>query len=59
MVVISDSYAYLTLRMTMIAGANKYQLEDELVLADDFITFMASAFALQKKCYLKPLVDRM
>ena len=59
MVVISDSYAYITQKMIMLAGASKYQLKDELVPADDFITFTASAFALQKKCYLKPLVDRM
>lgn len=43
----------------MIAGVVKYKLEKKLVPADDFITFVGAGFAVQKKCYLKPLISEM
>lgn len=52
-------YAYIDSKTALLSGAMEFHVADKIRPANDFFQIAGTALALQKKCYLKPKIDKM
>ena len=53
------SYVFIDSKTNLMSAAAEFRVADQLQVADDFFTFFGTAWCIQKKCFLKPRIDKM